>query len=124
MTVHRCVTPTLLACSICERKERLCVSLRCNWGLQNCTHTVHILAFNISSLAIWKISLTYSVFEQLKRQFVIAADTYFRKSYRLSAKQTGLRFLHPVLSQSLLRRTSSCLLDLSGRLRSGPRSLI
>lgn len=124
MTVHRCVTPTLLACSICERKERLCFSLHCECGLQNCTHAVYIVAFISSLMVFRRISLNRSVFKQHKRQFVIIADNYLRKSYRLSTKEAGLRFPQPVLSQSLVHLASRCPPDLGGGLRSSPRGLI
>lgn len=65
------------------------------------------------------------VLGRLRRQFVIIADNYLRKWYLpLWAKQTGLRFLHPVLSQSLQHCTSRCPFDLSDGLRSRPCIII
>lgn len=65
------------------------------------------------------------VLGRLRRQFVIIADNYLRKWYLpLWAKQTGLRFLHPVLSQSLQHCTSRCPFDLSDGQRSRPCIII
>lgn len=57
MTVHRCMTPTQLACGICQWKERLCFSLHCKCGLENCftyctCHCIqHIIKGILKSLA-------------------------------------------------------------------------
>lgn len=124
MTVHRCVTPTLLARGTCEWKERLCFTLHCKCRLENCfTYctrycTLHIINGILKSLAnllhLWAA----------KREFVIIANNYLRKSYRLSAKEAGLRFLHPVLSQSLPHCTSRCPPDPGEGLRPDPRGII
>lgn len=98
---------------MCEKKQMCCIS---NFASQH-----HLI------IKLWKFKKTFKHkcykgntaslcpdLVRLKRQFVIIADNFVRKWYLpLWAKQGGLRFLRPVLLQSLWQCTSRCPLDLT-----------